>query len=1268
MDGINASTGTAPAIVEPLGFTVAHQKVELEIDFQSRKLSGKTEITIYPESVNLKIIKLNLRQCRVTNLKIREDLRPEREYGALPVYKDPYDNLRLHPPATVNHHHILADRIESAAKVPPEKKLQFQIPKKIHIGPVSVTTVHAPGAGTVHVQNPSTIDGSATEATQAIADVSVAKFTVLVVSVDFTSTSIRDGLHLVSHRRGNGRYPYAYTRNSIGPGSACCLFPCVDELQSRNLWDITIKCPRTIGQALKQSAADTIGALKPSTLPEESATESVSADEEREMIVLCSGEMTDEIIDKNDPTKKSVSFTCSMQLSAQQIGFAIGPFEYVNLSELRGAQEEDKLGQNAVQLNGYCLPGRAKDVKNTCLPIAKAMDTFVQDYSACPFKTFSLCFVEDLPGNTSVSGGFCICSNRMLYSEDIIDPSEDVTRALVLAIASQWVGIDIIPSEPTDTWITVGIAHYMMEGFMKTLCGNNEFRYRMKQQADLVCELDRERPSLIVLGSLLHVHPSELEFIALKAPLVLYILDRRIFKVSGLSKMPLIIGKILRQARLGDLVNGDNTLSMDVFRKTCEKFYHVSIDDFLTQWVRGAGCPRFRAFQRFNKKKVVVEMLIQQVQGDAQAPGAPPQARDLEPDLFMRDVREEFNDVYAAGVQNVFTGPMTIRIHEADGTPYEHVVEIKDAKTSFDIPYNTKYKRLKRSKKQRERHAAAAAAEPSDVETDSLLYCLGDVLQSPEEVADWRLTEWSEDDIAKMDAESYEWIRLDADFEWICQIQLQMPGYMFLSQLQQDRDIVAQLESIRHMNSYPANGLISTILVRTMMDKRYFHGIRTAAAQALVKQAEEKLNYVGLFHLKKAFEEMFYSPELGSRMTRPNDFSDRSSYHLQCKLIEAISQVRNAKGYAPREIKEFLLDKLKFNDNSINDYSDCFYIATLMRAVTGAMVAKPMTSSVEDTDLMDADADEERNLQFRLEQNCLAEIDRHRRMDEWASSYQNIFSRTALECQLSLSKAGIGETGAVHFLPYTRPNNFDLLRLTAFENLLGCQLFETEIVLRYFLYCLVSDPSPLIRERLQQSFGKALARKAIGEAVENELPQEGLVIEGDDATMNAKQVDLARKTTIEGALEALSSELEEHQGLRTALWSALNSPYVGFGELQCVLDFCKMLYEPSYEFKVTLRYPRYWKVQSERKVYNQKLITSLTEILTWVTGTFEIFSDRQSAHEAETKIRASLKTRDCRSGSVPEHRAAAATASSEVQAIKLGFNVSICPASPRTFT
>jgi len=277
---------------------------------------------------------------------------------------------------------------------------------------------------------------------------------------------------------------------------------------------------------------------------------------------------------------------------------------------------------------------------------------------------------------------------------------------------------------------------------------------------------------------------------------------------------------------------------------------------------------------------------------------------------------------------------MTIRIHEADGTPYEHIVEIKETKTTFEIPYNTKYKRLKRSRRQKERTAAPTGMDFEGGGGDEpLINCLGDVLDTAEEEAAWRLAAWSKDEEDKMNQESYEWIRMDADFEWICKMTLQMPAYMYVSQLRQDRDVVAQLEvglllmrvdasideiqSIQFMAIVHSHPLVSTELVKTLVDERYFHGIRTAAAEILAKNAKDEHGWIGQFHLEKTFETFFCYDD--SPMTRSNDFSNRTSYYIQSAIVQAVAKIRDASGKSPFSVRNFLFEKLKFNDNSNNE-------------------------------------------------------------------------------------------------------------------------------------------------------------------------------------------------------------------------------------------------------------------------------------------------------------------------------------------------------------
>lgn len=890
MPGVVETPAGATAAPLNFGYSVGHQKVELEIDFARKSLKGNTEITIHPNYKELRTICLNFRQGDIKRLNVNGK-------PATTKYADPYENLHLYG---AQYHERLVPRINNLLRSPSEPELWVTIPKSVRIEELDPFSAEAQdqialqGAG-------GDVDGP----TSTKPETNLPRFTAITLNVEFSIDRIRDGLQFVGVDSGDRRYPHAYTTNSLETGVGCPLFPCVDHPSARCTWEISISCPSTLGDAFDRKGQD----ASKSTSRSRAHGRYMSADDEGlDMSVVCSGELTDDIVDSKDPTRKTVSFACYSPLSAQQIGFAVGPFEYVNLADFRESDQDEQLGQNAIPLHAFCLPGRGDEVQNTSFPMAQAIDFFSLSYGSYPFSSYKICFVDDVTSDTLPTACMSICSSHLLFPPEIIDPMYDSTRTLVHALACQWTGINIIPNEPSDTWVTVGVAWYITDTFMRKLCGNNEYRFRLKQMSDRVCELDYERPSIYDMGNFLKIDPSEYRFIALKAPLVLFILDRRLTKASGKATMSRIISRLFLNSRMGDIPNGAVTSSL--FQRTCERLGHAKLDVFFQQWVYGAGCPRFQATQRFNKKKLVVEMMIRQVQSEQ------PAARDLDKNAFLRDVKEEVRHVYAGAIQPVFTGSMTIRIHEADGTPYEHIVEIKEGITKFDIPYNTKYKRLKRNKKQRERAVASGEAEAQE---EVLLYCLGDVLQTEEETQDWRLADWTKEDEERMGQESYEWIRMDADFEWICRMSLGMPGYMYLSQLQQDRDVVAQLESLQYMAAQREHPLISTIFVRTLMDSRYFHGIRVTAAQALVKHAKDEVDWIGLFHLEKAFQEMFCLP--GSPMTRSNDFSDRAAYILQQVIPDAISKVRDNSGKTPLRVKRFLFDKLKFNDNSNNEVS-----------------------------------------------------------------------------------------------------------------------------------------------------------------------------------------------------------------------------------------------------------------------------------------------------------------------------------------------------------
>lgn len=247
-----------------------------------------------------------------------------------------------------------------------------------------------------------------------------------------------------------------------------------------------------------------------------------------------------------------------------------------------------------------------------------------------------------------------------------------------------------------------------------------------------------------------------------------------------------------------------------------------------------------------------------------------------------------------------------------------------------------------------------------------------------------------------------------------------------------------------------------------------------------------------------------------------------------------------------------------------------------MRALAEALAAKPpqKTNAFEDFDHDDGGDDD------HFHNACLEEIDRYRRMDEWIPSYHNVLSTTALDCKRLLAKAGTIQYKPADFLQYTADGTSPFLRLNAFTNLMSMGSFQNDAILRWFLFVLSTDPSPYIRHHLLEITNHTLGAIAIGEHLELLLATQseaagGLTIEQESST-EARQLDLARKQTIHGALNALRDELASNETLKTELWTAITSPTLSLYQMGDLLEICDLLYTPETKLIIALRYPRYW--------------------------------------------------------------------------------------------
>ncbi|PVI08152.1 hypothetical protein DM02DRAFT_511270 [Periconia macrospinosa] len=1129
-------------------FTVLHQTLDLDFSFCPRRIKGKTTIEIQPQSTKLSEIQLHCRQLKVTRVTVAGR---EASFD----YNNLYERLSLYPGTGLEQYHFPQGRIRKHEDHV-EKELVISVPEKTRIKEVRLS-----GAQDTSCES-------------------------LEVVIEYVLEDFRDAVHFAGVEDGDARYPHAYTRNSPFPGTASALFPCLDDGTTRGTFDVSIRYPRTVGDALsKRSEAQQAQAKGPakadSVMSDADDDQSDLTEEEKalEMSVICSGLLTDEIVDPNDPTRMTASFAIetSTGILPQHLGIVIGPFQHVDLSEYRDTSEDDRLQDEAIKVHAFCLPGKEDEVRNSAMIIPRTLDNFTDKYQTYRFgKSYKMAFVDDLDCDTAHTMSLTICSSRLLFPETVWEPLEHTTRVLIHAVASQWIGVDVIAQEPTDYWAIVGGSWFMTEFYLRELFGRNDNRFRQKLRMDKVIQLDVRRPSLWELGKYLQVDPGEREFMELKSLSVLSVLHNRLIKVSGKNGVDRCLYRLLFQSGNGQLTNG--AISTDSFLNICEKVGHQKMENFFNQWVYGSGCPTFECTPSFNKKKQVVQLVIKQTQAD---PIIFQEERSLAASDFLREAKEKNHGFSPDGDWPAFVGPMTIRIHEADGTPYEHIVDINSSTVKVEIPYNTKYKRLKRNRLNKERQAAAQGLDVAgEAPEDVTFYSLGDTLQSPEEVAEWKIEDWSAEDEQKMESEAYEWIRIDADFEWICKTNINdMPSYMYVSQLQQDKDVVAQVESIQYLARKQAHGLLSSILVKTLMDNRYFHGIRTMAADVLPNNATEGKDMIGLFHLIKAFRELFCLPN--SPMTRSNDFSDRASYHIQCAIPKAIARIKGADGKAPVEVKNFLLDVMRYNNNRGNEYSDDYYLATLMRCLTECITtSKPSPMDMDPTLNLLAEAEE-----HDFKKKAIDELQRHLRLDEWIPTYHNVYTTTVLECEAKLIKNRTNPFKVSEFLQYTQSGNADNVRLAAWNCLVDLGIFNSKpSVARYMIQEIQSDPSPYFRAQLLRIFGKAIGQIAVGDVFTLDEPSEstnGFVVE-DEANTTSRAAGLARRN-LAGALEGLKKDLAGNETIMRSLVDALSSKSTSLRDISELLDVASLIAEPKNKLVVELKYPHYWKVERVRR-------------------------------------------------------------------------------------
>jgi transcription initiation factor TFIID subunit 2 len=355
----------------------------------------------------------------------------------------------------------------------------------------------------------------------------------------------------------------------------------------------------------------------------------------------------------------------------------------------------------------------------------------------------------------------------------------------------------------------------------------------------------------------------------------------------------------------------------------------------------------------------------------------------------------------------------------------------------------------------------------------------------------------------------------------------------------------------------------STSFLRAVLDPKCFYKIRMEAAYGLASCAIPSLNWVGLHQLNKMFNKRYCFPvssfaqsameddelPMVTSIPKPNNFTSLPDYFIQKASVVAFSQIRDDRGLTPVRIRQFLLDLLKYNDNIGNEFSDCYYVATLVSSLGDSLIPA-------NDDAIDDIEGEHVNAAAK------AEIERFRTLDYVIPTYHNIITVTCLRTMTKLMLKELLPVNISMFMQYTRYGNYLEIRLMAFDSLFILCGLSDHTLNQYLLNVIKEDPCVYVSHYVARAMlaWLGLAMKENSDTptnptryVEEFAEEEGRVIIDDDRL----PVKKTAQQEFQASIESLRKRFENDIELQQNLWDLLK--YV-FLTLSINLSVCINMY------------------------------------------------------------------------------------------------------------
>ncbi|PAV72479.1 hypothetical protein WR25_05892 [Diploscapter pachys] len=185
------------------------------------------------------------------------------------------------------------------------------------------------------------------------------------------------------------------------------------------------------------------------------------------------------------------------------------------------------------------------------------------------------------------------------------------------------------------------------------------------------------------------------------------------------------------------------------------------------------------------------------------------------------------------------------------------------------------------------------------------------------------------------------WLRVDPELLLLRNVFIHQPAFHWEYMLKYERDVLAQFQALERLQQFPS-AQSRNVLMETIINSNFFYRVRCRAAYVLTSVMSRMTeSWTGTPMLITLFREK-YGSQSQPHIPKSNNFvatsSNLQAYFLMQALPQAVANLRMANGFCVREVELFIMDLIKFNDNSINRYSDDHYRACLINALTSTLV------------------------------------------------------------------------------------------------------------------------------------------------------------------------------------------------------------------------------------------------------------------------------------------------------------------------------------------